>query len=111
MPNPRFALKKTRGGQFMFNLHAANGQVILTSERYNSKAGARNGIKSVKANAKKKGSYDRRKSTAGQPYFVLLAVNREPIGRSEMYASSSSMSRGIASVMKNAGKAKVDDQT
>ena len=111
MPNPTFALKKTRGGQFMFNLHASNGQVILTSERYKSKVGARNGIKSVKKNSKRSGSYDRRKSTNGQPYFVLLAANGEPIGRSERYASSSSMSRGIASVKKNAGKAKVEDQT
>ncbi len=111
MPKPKIALKKTRGGQFMFNLHAANGQVILTSERYKTKASATKGIKSVKANSKKRGSYDRRKSTNGQPYFVLLAANREPIGRSELYASASSMSRGIASVTKNAGKAKIEDLT
>ena len=111
MPHPRFVIKKTKGGQFMFNLHAANGQVILTSERYNSKAGATNGIKSVKANARKPGSYDRRKSTNGQPYFLVLAANRGPIGRSQRYATASSMSRGIASVKKNAGKAKIEDQT
>lgn len=111
MPNPKFALKKTKGGQFMFNLHAANGQIILTSERYKSKVSAANGIKSVKVNAKKSGSYDRRKSTNGQPYFVLRAANGETIGRSERYSSASSMSRGIASVKKTAGKAKVEDQT
>ncbi len=32
-------------------------------------------------------------------------ANREPIGRSGHYATSASMSRGIASVEKNAGKA------
>jgi uncharacterized protein YegP (UPF0339 family) len=85
MPNPKFALKKTRGGQFMFNLHAANGQVILTSEQYKSKASATNGIKSVKANSKKVSAFDCRKSKDGLHYFMLQAANGEPIGRSERY--------------------------
>lgn len=38
-------------GKWHFNLHASNGQVIATSETYNSKAAAENGIRSVKDNA------------------------------------------------------------
>ena len=83
-----FNLKKSRG-QFMFNLVATNGRVVLTSERYKSKASATNGIKSVKANCKKKGNFDRRKASNGKPYFVLVAANGEVIGRSQLYASSS----------------------
>lgn len=111
MPNPKFAIKKTRGGQFWFNLHAANGQVILTSERYKTKAGAKNGIKSVKTNGKKSGSYEQLKSKDGQHYFVLLAANKEPIGRSERYTRPSSAANGIASVKKNVGKAAIEDLT
>ena len=43
-----YALKKTTDGQFMFNLKAGNGEVILTSERYTAKASAENGIASVR---------------------------------------------------------------
>ncbi len=47
----KFVLKKGSTGKFHFNLVAGNGQVIATSEAYESKASALNGIKSVQTNA------------------------------------------------------------
>ena len=47
----KFVLKKGSSGKFHFNLVAGNGQVIATSESYESKAAALNGIKSVQTNA------------------------------------------------------------
>ena len=47
----KFVLKKGSSGKFHFNLLAGNGQVIATSETYESKASALNGIESVKNNA------------------------------------------------------------
>jgi len=47
----KFVLKKGATGKFHFNLVATNGQVIATSEAYESKAAALNGIESVKRNA------------------------------------------------------------
>jgi uncharacterized protein YegP (UPF0339 family) len=47
----KFVLKKGTSGKFHFNLVATNGQVIATSEAYESKAAALNGIESVKKNA------------------------------------------------------------
>jgi len=47
----KFVLKKGTSGKFHFNLLASNGQVIATSESYESKAAALNGIESVKTNA------------------------------------------------------------
>jgi uncharacterized protein len=44
-------LKKGSTGKFRFNLVATNGQVIATSEAYESKASAIKGIESVKRNA------------------------------------------------------------
>ena len=44
-----FELKKS-GDKFHFVLKAGNGQVILTSQMYASKASAMNGIESVKKN-------------------------------------------------------------
>ena len=47
----KIVLKKGSTGKFHFNLQASNGQVIATSETYESKAAALNGIKSVQTNA------------------------------------------------------------
>jgi uncharacterized protein YegP (UPF0339 family) len=47
----KFVLKKGSSGKFHFNLLAGNGQVIATSETYESKQSAMNGINSVKENA------------------------------------------------------------
>ncbi len=47
----KFVLKKGSSGKVHFNLLATNGQVIATSEAYESKAAAMNGIQSVKKNA------------------------------------------------------------
>ena len=103
----KFEMKKTQSGKFMFNLKAPNGQVILTSEMYESLAATRNGIQSVKKNSQKKANFERKKGKNGQPFFVLKATNKEVIGRSEMYASVSSVAKGIASIMRNAGKARI----
>src|SRR5438105_5056950 len=54
----QFEIKKSKNGQFYFNLKAANGETVLTSEQYTSKAGAKNGIASVKSNAGKDSRYE-----------------------------------------------------
>lgn len=106
-----YELKPTSDGQFMFNLKAGNGEVILTSERYTSKASAENGIESVRENAPDDDRYDRLESKSGQPYFTLKAANHEVIGKSEMYSSASARDNGIESVKTNAPGGSVDDQT
>ncbi len=51
----RFELKKSKNDKFVFNLTfmvlADSGKLILTSELYDSKTSALNGIESVKKNA------------------------------------------------------------
>jgi hypothetical protein len=47
----KFVLKKGTTGKFHFNLVAGTGQVIATSEAYESRESALKGIESVKANA------------------------------------------------------------
>ena len=47
----KFVIKQGSTGKYRFNLVAPNGQVIATSETYESKDGALNGIDSVKRNA------------------------------------------------------------
>jgi len=47
----RFESKVAKNGKFHSNLKAANGQVIGTSEMYESESSRENGIASVKRNA------------------------------------------------------------
>lgn len=47
----KFVLKKGITGKFHFSLLAGNGQVIATSEAYESRESALRGIDSVKTNA------------------------------------------------------------
>jgi uncharacterized protein YegP (UPF0339 family) len=47
----KFEIKKRQGGQYHFVLKAGNNEIIATSESYTTKAAAKNGIESVKANA------------------------------------------------------------
>ena len=101
----KFELKASPSGQFMFNLKAGNGEIILTSELYRDQSAAKAGIESVKKNAGNDANYERKLSAKQQPYFVLKAGNGEIIGKSEMYSSNTSMENGINSVKTNAPSA------
>ena len=107
----KFELKPAKGGKFMFNLKATNGQVILTSETYDTKKAAEKGIESVRKNATNEKRFERKTSKKSEPYFVLKASNGEPIGKSETYTDGKSVAKGIASVMRNAPEARLDDLT
>ena len=49
----RFEVKKTEDDKWMFNLVAANNEIIATSEKYNSKQSCLSGIEAVKKVAEK----------------------------------------------------------
>lgn len=104
----KFVIKSNASGKFTFNLKAGNGQIILTSETYESRAAAENGIVSVRKNAPDDNRYERKTSKANEPYFVLKAGNGEIIGKSEMYSAVAAMENGIASVKQNAPEAPVE---
>ncbi|MFN8314740.1 MAG: YegP family protein [Cyclobacteriaceae bacterium] len=53
----KFKISKRTNGEFQFNLVANNGEIILTSEGYSSRAGCDNGIASVRQNAPQDGNY------------------------------------------------------
>lgn len=107
----KFVISKRSNGDFQFVLKAGNGQVILASQGYADKAGAGNGVESVKKNSQDDGKFDRKTSSNGKPYFNLLAGNGQIIGSSEMYESEAARDNGIESVKKNAPDANVADET
>lgn len=103
----KFEVKAAAGGQFMFNLKAGNGEVILTSERYKTKDACLNGIESVKKNVADDKRFVKKTATDGQFFFTLTATNGQAIGKSEMYKAERSRDNGIASVKKNAPDARI----
>jgi uncharacterized protein YegP (UPF0339 family) len=106
-----FVLEVGKTGKYRFNLKSGNHQVILSSETYDTKAAAQNGIESVRKNAADDSSFVRKTAKDGSPYFVIKAKNGETIGKSEMYTSASGMENGIKSVATNAPTATVVDRT
>ena len=117
----KFAIKQVKTG-IMFNLKASNGQVIATSEVYNSDAACRNGIESVRKNApiapvenqtvegfqaEKHPKFEVYLDKAGEYRFRLKATNGQIIAVGESYTQLSSCLNGIESVKKNAPDAEI----
>lgn len=96
---------------YHFVLRADNRETILTSENYVAKQGALNGIASCQSNSPYDWNYERRTSTASQPYFVLKASNGQVIGTSEMYSSGAGRDNGITSCKTNGPTTTIIDMT
>ena len=103
----KFEITTRKNGEFQFNLKASNGEIILTSEGYTTKAACINGAESVKKNAVEEKRFEKMVAKNGKPYFTLKATNGQVIGQSQMYASERNRDNGIASVMKNAPVAEI----
>jgi uncharacterized protein YegP (UPF0339 family) len=106
----KFSLFTGKNGETYFNLKAGNGEIILKSEGYKDKGGARNGIDSVRKNAPDAARYEKKTSANGKFHFSLKAANHQIIGSSGMYEGERARDAGIASVMANAVDAKLVEE-
>jgi uncharacterized protein YegP (UPF0339 family) len=106
-----YELSKGASGQFHFVLKAGNGEVILSSEHYQAKPSAEQGIASVQANCELDERYEKKESKDGKPFFNLKAANHQVIGSSQMYASTQARDGGIASVKTNGTSTTIKDLT
>jgi uncharacterized protein YegP (UPF0339 family) len=117
----KFVIRKTNTG-IKFDLKAGNGEVIATSEVYESEAACRKGIESVMRNAPianvedqtveeivaaKCPKFELYKDKAGEFRFRLKATNGQIIAVSEGYKAMASCENGVASVRKNAVEAEI----
>jgi uncharacterized protein len=107
----KFVISKRKNGEFQFNLKATNGQVILTSEGYTTKAACLNGVESVRKNSQEDARFDRLESSNDKFYFNLKSTNGQVVGSSQMYQAEASRENGIESVKNNAPDATVEDET
>ena len=119
----KFVIKDAKNG-VKFDLKAGNGEVILTSEVYNSLSSCKGGIASVQKNApiaaledqttegfeqQKNPKFEVYTDKAGEYRFRLKARNGEIIGTGEGYKKKDSCFNGIESIRKNAPDAKLED--
>ncbi len=95
--------------EFRFRLKADNGQAILSSEGYSSRAACLNGIASVKKNAGDSARITKTQTPGKMFRFSVIASNKEIIGISQNYKSESGRNNGIESVKRNAAKAEIKD--
>ena len=104
----KFVIKTGKDGQKYFNLKAGNGEIILSSEGYVNITGCKKGIASVMKNGIDAAKFEKKTAKNGKPFFTLQAVNKQVIGKSELYESEAARDNGIASVMRNAGGATIE---
>lgn len=95
--------------EFRFRLKADNGETILSSEGYTTKASCMNGIESVKKNAGDPIRFTKLTTPSKMYRFSITAPNNQIIGTSQNYKSESGRNNGIESVMKNAGNAEIQE--
>lgn len=107
----KFEIYTDKAGEYRFRLKASNGQTILASEGYKTKASCLNGVESVKKNAPNDALYERKQTQTGKFMFNLKASNGQVIGTSESYETATARDNGIESVKKNAPDATVVELT
>jgi len=105
----KFEIFQDKGGEFRFRLKAANGNIVLGSEGYASKASARHGAESVQANCEDPSRFDKTATEAGKFRFNLKARNNQVIGTSQNYDSEASRDAGITAVANAARGAEIVD--
>ena len=96
-----YEIAKNDKEQYSFVLKAANAQVILRSQQYESKSSAQGGIASVQTNSPRAERFESATATDGRFYFNLKAANSQVIGTSQMYTSEEGRTTGIESVKTN----------
>jgi uncharacterized protein len=108
MAHPSFLIFRSPGGEFSFHLTASQGEIILASQRYASRANAEDGVAAVHASASLDSNYERRRASDGRSSFLLKSSNGRVVGTSEMYSSTSAMENGMAAVKRSAPDAVVE---
>ena len=123
-PMSKFVVRTVASG-VKFDLKATNGQVIATSEVYDTRASCLSGIESVRKCAPVAGlenqtvdgwekvthpKFEMYLDKAGEFRFRLKARNGKIIAISEGYTTKASCENGIDSVRKNAEVAEIEEE-
>lgn len=95
----RFNVFESDSGYYYFNLHAKNGEIVLSSEAYESETSALNGAFAVAENGLDEANYDVRAAHGGGYYVNLRAANNEIIATSEVYSTESNARAAVVAMI------------
>ncbi len=105
----KFEIFKGNDQKHYFRYLGNSGSQILRSEAYEERAGAVNGINSVKANSQRDSAFQRHTNQAGRFYFNLVAGNHQIIATSNPYRNTSERTKAISDVKSHAANAPTED--
>ncbi len=105
----KFEVFKGLDNKYYFHLKAGNGEIVLGSEAYSSKANAKKGVASIRTNGADPENFELREASNGQSYFVLKAGNGEIIAHGEMYSSLSNAEAAVTAISDLVASEKVAD--
>jgi len=94
----RASIGAGQSGQYHFNFHAVNGQVVLSSESYTTEAAAYNGAFAVQQDGQNAAAYTISESAGGTFYFTVKADNGQVIGTSQQYSTRSNAQAGATAL-------------
>jgi uncharacterized protein len=95
----RLEVAQGASGQFHFNFFAKNGQIVLSSESYTSRAAAFNGAFAVQTDGQSAASYTLKQNVSATGfYFTVTALNGQVIGTSQQYTTKAAAQSGMTSL-------------
>ena len=104
-----FKIRQNKVGEYEFSLYAGNGQEILYSEPYMTKAGCENAIESTRRNSLREEAFEKKITSNGKFYFWLKAQNGQIMATSNYYESENQRDNGIELVKKYAPDTKIKE--
>jgi uncharacterized protein YegP (UPF0339 family) len=94
----RVEVEAGQSGKFHFNFFARNGQIVASSETYESEAAAFNGAFAVQTEGVKDSAYTIKENASGGFYFTVQALNGQVVGMSQQYTTRASAVDGVAAL-------------
>ena len=111
MATVHYELQKVKNGHYLFKLKGSNGEIILSSETFCSKASAENAITFARYNAPDEHNYELKQTTGERRYFVLRGKNYQILGSGGPFSCESEARRGIKTAMECAATEEIMDLT
>lgn len=87
-------------GKFHFNFFAKNGEIVLSSQSYDSEEAAYNGAFAVREEGVNAAAYTVKQNVSGGFFFNVTALNGQVIGTSQQYTTKQGAQAGVAALQK-----------
>jgi Uncharacterized conserved protein len=106
----KFVIKTGKHHQFFFDLKADNGEVIITSDAFHTKAACNSGIEALKAVVRDDNKFERMKAATEHYYFIIKGANGKQIAKSVLFPTPAERNAAIKSIEAEAHDAVVAEE-